>query len=203
MPHRRVDGERVSLPWHTLLATLRNTGTPYFVNEGRRTMARQWYFYNGWRRKLPGFNLAARPSPTAPHIRVGRPDHAIDFNGAAAVIDAAARRGVRLTRTVAGEEWHLEADAAQLLRYHREHRHDLGLRTLRLGARGRDVQRLQVMLRELGHYPGGHPNVTRRFGPQTRIAVQNFQRRHNMTPDGIVGPKTGVAIERAYDRRTR
>jgi len=28
------------------------------------------------------------------------------------------------------------------------------------------------------------------FGPQTKTAVITWQRRHNLTPDGVVGPMT-------------
>jgi len=35
------------------------------------------------------------------------------------------------------------------------------------------------------------------FGPGTEAAVRNFQRGHGLVPDGIVGPKTWIAIDAA------
>jgi peptidoglycan hydrolase-like protein with peptidoglycan-binding domain len=35
------------------------------------------------------------------------------------------------------------------------------------------------------------------FGGQTEAAVRNFQRTHNIVPDGIVGPKTWTALDTA------
>lgn len=131
--HRRIDGERVSLPWHRLLTDIREQDRVAFnVNEGRRTMARQAELVRQkgvWSMRNP--TGAARPSPTAPHIRVGRFDHAIDFNNAVGVDVAAGRRGVTLTPTVPGEPWHLEANAGQLLAYYRKRRRQIRRAKLR------------------------------------------------------------------------
>lgn len=121
--YKTIDGEKVSRVWYALLSCLRKEGVVFHVNEGHRTIARQWYFYRLW--KSGRGNLAAFPSPFAPHIRSGRFDHAVDFNGAENVRKAAAKHGVTLTRTVrwpngtVREEWHLEANARQLLAFYR------------------------------------------------------------------------------------
>ncbi|MBA3240078.1 MAG: hypothetical protein H0T60_02535 [Acidobacteria bacterium] len=107
-----IDGNPVSREWYIVLSACRNDGIRFHLNEGRRAIKQQWKF---WRLYRSGGNLAAYPSPTAPHIRVGRIDHALDVestgrksDGVDAVISWAARRGVRLVKTVQGEAWHIE-----------------------------------------------------------------------------------------------
>ena len=63
-----------------------------------------------------------------------------------------------------------------------------GRPTLRRGATGDHVKTLQA---KLGVEQAGI------FGPQTEAAVRAFQRDHGMVPDGIVGPKTWVALDSA------
>lgn len=67
------------------------------------------------------------------------------------------------------------------------------MRELRLGMSGTDVMEMQAMLKKIG-YNGGPING--QFGAQTRSAVQRFQRRFGLTPDGVVGPATGRVMER-------
>lgn len=64
--------------------------------------------------------------------------------------------------------------------------------TLRKGDRGRDVEDLQVLLKELGFHLG---EVDGRFGPVTDRAVVLFQRANGLTPDGIVGDRTWAALQ--------
>jgi subtilisin family serine protease len=59
--------------------------------------------------------------------------------------------------------------------------------TLRQGSRGEDVKCMQ---RILGIKDDGV------FGAQTKGAVMSFQRKNNLTADGIVGPKTRVFLNR-------
>lgn len=60
--------------------------------------------------------------------------------------------------------------------------------TLRRGARGEWVKQLQA---KCGVVADGD------FGPHTEAAVREFQRAHALVPDGIVGPKTWQALDRA------
>lgn len=120
--YRSFDGEKVSRQWFQLLTDIRrHDHVTFHLNEGHRTLARQTQFWNLFRAGRGP--IAAFPSPFAPHIRTGRADHACDFNNAEGVRRAAAKRGVTLTRTVlwpngsVREEWHLEANRAQLRRY--------------------------------------------------------------------------------------
>lgn len=58
---------------------------------------------------------------------------------------------------------------------------------LRQGVQGIDVLVLQKILRDLGFFDA---EPTGYFGPQTAIAVQKFQKAHNLLDDGIVGFST-------------
>ena len=60
--------------------------------------------------------------------------------------------------------------------------------TLRRGSKGDHVKTVQS---KVGVDPDG------KFGPRTEAAVREFQRSHNLVPDGIVGPKTWIAIDAA------
>jgi Putative peptidoglycan binding domain len=57
--------------------------------------------------------------------------------------------------------------------------------TIRSGDRGSDVAELQTKL--------GLP-ADGRFGAATEAAVEAFQANRNLTPDGVVGPKTWAAL---------
>ena len=68
---------------------------------------------------------------------------------------------------------------------------------LKRGSSGEKVKLIQEQLRELGTYKGP---ITGFFGPLTEIGVKEFQRLNNLTPDGIVGKNTQVAINNAMAR---
>jgi len=65
---------------------------------------------------------------------------------------------------------------------------------LKRGARGPRVAFVQKVL---------HLHVDRIYGRQTNRAGKRFQRRHGLTPDGVVGPATWAALKRARDRSSR
>ncbi|WP_159587409.1 N-acetylmuramidase domain-containing protein [Chelativorans xinjiangense] len=67
----------------------------------------------------------------------------------------------------------------------------LGL--LRKGDRGTAVRHLQNLLRALGHAVAADGD----FGPKTDAAVTLFQRHQGLTADGIFGPATMEAMEKA------
>jgi GH24 family phage-related lysozyme (muramidase) len=62
--------------------------------------------------------------------------------------------------------------------------------TLRRGARGKDVERLQKELTRHGH----RLTVDGDFGPATERAVSAFQRANGLAVDGRVGPATWAAL---------
>ncbi len=118
----KFDGKACSVEWAAFLGSARRDGVQFSCNSLRRNMGEQGVLYaqnmypDGTRR--PNRPLTAKPSTTAPHIRVGRWDHAGDLEGTDALIAYAASKGVRLVRTVRGESWHLEfqgVSSAQIL----------------------------------------------------------------------------------------
>lgn len=68
-------------------------------------------------------------------------------------------------------------------------------RTLRLGSRGEEVTRLQLLLNST-LLPSPHLQLDGHFGEITRAAVQRFQREQRLEVDGIVGPESWEAIMR-------
>ena len=68
--------------------------------------------------------------------------------------------------------------------------------TLRLGSQGEDVKSLQGSLERLG-YAVGSRGADGKFGPATETAVRAFQEKNGLDHDGIVGPQTWGALERA------
>lgn len=115
-------GHRVSRQWNRILRAADASGVAFHLDSGHRTMAEQAQLVREkgvWSPSNP--HGAAVPSPTAPHIRVGRADHAIDVNqldgGAQRLAAWLRKRGVKVTFTVPPEPWHMEADAHDLKRF--------------------------------------------------------------------------------------
>ena len=72
----------------------------------------------------------------------------------------------------------------------------LGDRLLKNGCEGDDVKQLQTGLIRLG-YDCGRWGADGDFGDATELAVRSFQRDHRLEDDGICGPKTCAALEKA------
>jgi putative chitinase len=68
---------------------------------------------------------------------------------------------------------------------------------LRRGSKGEDVARLQSLLRDLGFGVA----IDGDFGPGTEVAVSRFQSERGLEADGIVGPATWSAFEKAPGRK--
>ena len=190
------DREQVSRQWYVLLHDLGDVGN---VNEGHRTFTRQLQLV-----RLQGVlslrnpHGAALPSPFAPHIRTGRPDHAIDVDNSQAYIDAARRRGVTLTRTVSTEAWHLEANPSQLAAYYAKHKArvlGIGHRTLHPGMRGKDVEHAQRLLKKKGVLAHDH-KVGSLYGHRMAVRVRAWKRRHGLPHDSVIGPRVWKKLER-------
>ncbi|MGS0765292.1 L,D-transpeptidase family protein [Syntrophomonas curvata] len=69
-------------------------------------------------------------------------------------------------------------------------------RILKEGSSGDDVKQLQKDLKKLGYYNSSTDGA---FGPKTTEAVKSFQTDYDLASDGIVGPYTYFALEKAMD----
>ena len=73
---------------------------------------------------------------------------------------------------------------------------------LSIGDTGEDVRKLQEQLVKLG-YNVGSKGPDGDFGSKTYAAVIDFQRKHNLKDDGIVGPLTENAIKEAINKMSQ
>jgi hypothetical protein len=71
-------------------------------------------------------------------------------------------------------------------------------KTIRRGDKGDLVRECQTMLKKLG-YDLGKYGVDGDFGQATEKAVKAFQKAHKLSQDGVVGPKTWDALQKAVD----
>ena len=160
------DGKPVSRAWHSVLTAARRDGVNFHLNSGHRTMDEQRALFaqNMIRPGVPkpGRPLTAVPDANAPHVRIGRLDHALDVRdenlfspggGAERLMKWGGQHHIDMNRTVPSEAWHLEASEADLRGFYereqrrerrrrrRERRRDLirWLRTRRVSKRGRDL----------------------------------------------------------------
>ena len=69
--------------------------------------------------------------------------------------------------------------------------------TIRKGSKGEEVKECQTMLQKLG-YDLGKCGIDGDYGAMTRLAVICFQRDHNLVADGVCGPLTWDALEKAF-----
>lgn len=118
----RFQGKRVSRTWGRILRAANRHGVKFTLNDGQRTMAdqRQRVRDHGlWSPSNP--TGAAQPSPTAPHVREGHENHALDVStldgGETRLQNWLNSQGLNAINTVSTEAWHLEVlDEAALIR---------------------------------------------------------------------------------------
>ena len=67
--------------------------------------------------------------------------------------------------------------------------------SLRMGDSGSAVKDLQTRLKKLGYYSG---TVDSTFGSGTYAAVRAFQKKYNLTADGVAGSETLKKLDSAY-----
>jgi len=120
MADNRFQGKKVSTSWDIVLTHAQRMGVKFDLNSGRRSMAEQWKLWRNYRKN--GHPVAAFPSPTAPHIRVGKQAHAIDVQtpGETQLQRFLEKEGLHPTNPVRGEPWHLEVGEVELRAYARK-----------------------------------------------------------------------------------
>ena len=72
---------------------------------------------------------------------------------------------------------------------------DKDVDSLRMGDSGSAVKDLQTKLKKLGYYDG---TVDSTFGSGTYAAVKAFQKKYNLTADGVAGSETLKKLDSAY-----
>lgn len=76
---------------------------------------------------------------------------------------------------------------------------DINNDSLRRGSKGSKVEELQTALKKLDYKDanGNTLDIDGSFGSKTEYAVKAFQKDHNLVVDGIFGPITKAALEKA------
>jgi GH25 family lysozyme M1 (1,4-beta-N-acetylmuramidase) len=185
-------------------------------SEARAILARfgkhdQAYLWNGWVRRLPGFNPANPPGfsthecfndgPAFPSIRRGGriPEVCVgqDWSNGAHVVQVYRAMGVNAALTYPGsvrEKQHINIRQAPK---------NLKL-PLKLWDKGKRVVPLANHLMEcerpngkryLESWPG---RSGKRFGTGVEDALKAFQRDHGLAPDGVYGPLSEHQLDLAY-----
>lgn len=70
--------------------------------------------------------------------------------------------------------------------------------TVRKGAYSSAVKEIQEKLLYIGYDPG---DIDSDFGDMTYAAVKKFQRDNSLEVDGVVGPQTWAALDKAYEEK--
>lgn len=117
------DGEEFSASWWWVLRAAVADGVIKItdINDGHRSMAlqaRRVREHGLWSPSNPAG--AARPSPDAPHIWEGRPNHALDVQAPGPLGRLRAwlsRNGVESDTPIPAEPWHLVIDAGALVAF--------------------------------------------------------------------------------------
>jgi putative peptidoglycan binding protein/D-alanyl-D-alanine carboxypeptidase-like protein len=131
---------------------------------------------------------------------VNAPLHAL---GAVGTVPAGIRAAISVKAAALGLRWggdyvgrkdemHIEVNVplAEALEFVRRLQSLPGRPTIQLGSTGQHVRDLQAHLKSMYPLYAGNLVVDGDFGPRTRAAVMEFQRRSGLVADGIVGPMT-------------
>lgn len=78
---------------------------------------------------------------------------------------------------------------------------DINNGTLRIGMKGDAVALMQKMLQSLGYDIGSY-GVDGDFGKDTLYALRQFQADKGLIVDGIYGPNSQAALNKAYNKQT-
>lgn len=128
---------------------------------------------------------------TVAGFTVDRTEHGSFGTSTTAAVEAfQAHRGLLVTGECDAATWHALVEAG----------YRLGDRLLYLRSpmlRGDDVHELQRGLGSLGFDAGRVDGI---FGPQTELALRQFQRNAGLTTDGVCGPEVCAALRRLGGR---
>lgn len=191
------NGEELSRQIYAVfMAYKADTGVTLVLNEGHRTMARQAALVveKGLYNPITNPTGAAWPSPFAPHIRTGRPDHAVDvlWQLWEQFRVWCAAQGIKVSRPMSSEPWHWEFERASLAKWFTNRGHAFIRRTLRPGVRHDDVKYARALLKKIGRLSKASGGKT--YGPFMVKAVKTFQANNRLTPDGVIGPSTWAKL---------
>ncbi|MCF8000566.1 MAG: L,D-transpeptidase family protein [Halanaerobiales bacterium] len=73
-------------------------------------------------------------------------------------------------------------------------------RVVEKGMRGYDIKQIKIRLQQTDDFDG---QVNLSFDKNLHKAVINFQRRHGLTPDGIVGKDTKIALNKDVEKKLK
>ena len=198
-------GKRVSRRWKRVL-TAADRKIDFRLNSGRRTLAEQARLFRENMVRVgvpkPGHALTAWPNPLAPHIRVGRQNHAVDVDmfagdGVQALAAWLRRHDVTPTFPVRGEGWHLELSGKDLKRLAKRLKADEKRRKRRKeGAKHMSAKGREFLIREEGvrryayNDPAGHATFgvghLIHLGPVTAADRLKWGTRENPKPMSLV-----------------
>lgn len=214
MPTRHIDGHLVSESWYWVLSGARHSGVRFVLDSGRRTMGEQWQLY---RHPPAGTPVVAFPSPWAPHIKLGREDHALDISteneGNRDLAHWLEHEGCPVVFNVRGEPWHMEAISARKLKALAAHWKEKLTEAIEIlwqhpqgpGSRSDIVHDMMVYLVRGGFLPHNYhiPHKPAIYPPSMKPHVQAFQSHVRLKADGVIGAKTFAAARRRWHFRRR
>jgi hypothetical protein len=199
MSYTTYRSKRVSPAHHSLLTAYEQKyGVPVQLNQGARTILEQWGFWNHYKRY--GFPVAAFPAPGAPHIKFRRQHHALDINAghgkgqAQHVAEFYRSRGVPVAFNVRREPWHMDTLDEGALKLAARLVGGTSRPTLKYKSKGPSVIKMKKLLYNKGFRNFSGRSSSNRYNPffgvYTQASVKRFQRKHGLSPDGVVGPTT-------------
>lgn len=174
-------------------------GLDLLVTSGTRTRAEQARLYDGWRRRLPGFNLAAPPGKSNHEESGPRGPRALDLR------DSGSDAGV--TRLGSKRSNWLAANAPRFgftpaghrfsprEAWHYEYTGPIGGSAS--PAVSQDTKNRQAWLNKAR---GEKLAVDGIQGPATTAAIKRYQAFLGVKADGVWGPATQAAHQRYYDK---
>lgn len=135
------------------------------------------------------------------NAKEGKYSHIGLYIGGSKVIEAAGTEAGVCTSNVAANKW---TNWGELKNVSYEDNAgfpvDTGWRpTIRRGNKGDYVKEAQTMLKKLGYNLGTY-GVDGDYGKMTESAIRDFQKANKLNPDGVCGPMTWDALQKACDR---